>query len=343
MSFIDHKELPVISIVIPIYKSYKTVGKVFETISKLYYPKNRIELIFVYYPTEDNTIDIIRSFQENYGKMFYGIKIIERSDKRANVARNIGIKSSSGEYIFLLNDDVLLDPFTLRNALEVFKKYPDAYVVTFPYILNPPRIWEKALFYRYYGRVSRTRVLSLGCSILKKEVFDRAGYIREDMGPPLSSNDDFEFSARVNKAGMRIYIDGRIILEDIGSQKGYEHTPDNRQRAFKYVRIINFLINLLKYDFTKGADTYDIVLKSAPISWKIENFLYLILPPAFIIALIANPFIFITLMLFLALFPLIYYKKLSGRLVIYSMLILGRRIIRAYAYMASRFIRKWGK
>jgi GT2 family glycosyltransferase len=332
-------ELPVVSIVIPLYKSYGTIGKVLETVVRLYYPKNRIEVIFVYYPTENGTIDVIKSFRENYRKLLYDIKIIWRRDKRANVARNIGIKSSSGEYVFLLNDDVLLDPFAIWNALEVFKNHPDAYVVTFPYILDPPRIWEKALFYRYYGRVSRTRTLNLGCSILKKEVFDRVGYIREDMGPPLSSNDDFEYSARVNKAGMKIYIDGRIILKDIGSQKNYQYLSEDRQKVSKYIRTIYFLIDLLKYDFTKGADTYDIVLRSAPISWKIENFLYLIVPFVFIIALIMNFFIFIILILFLILFPMIYYRKLSGRLLIYFMLILGRRVIRAYLYIVARTLR----
>ena len=339
MSFC-HSELPVVSIVIPLYKSYETIGKVLETILRLHYPKNRIEVIFVYYPTEDNTIDIIKSFQGNYGKLFYDIKIIWRRDKRANVARNIGVKSSSGKYVFLLNDDVLLDPFTIWNALEIFKNHPDAYVVTFPYVLDPPRIWEKALFYRYYGRVSKTRTLNLGCSILRREVFDKVGYIREDMGPPISSNDDFEYSARVNKAGMKIYIDGRIILKDIGSQKNCQYLLDNRQDASKYTYAIYFLINLLKYDFTKGADTYDIVLRSAPVSWKIENFSYLIIPLVFIIALTMNFSIFIILILFLILFPVIYYRKLSGRLLIYFMLILGRRIIRAYLYIIARMLRK---
>jgi GT2 family glycosyltransferase len=334
-----HSELPVVSIVIPLYKSFGTIGKVLETIVGLHYPKNKIEVIFVYYPTEDSTIDIIKSFWENYGKLFYDIKIIWRTDKRANVARNIGIKSSSGEYVFLLNDDVLLDPFTILNAIEVFKKHPDAYVVTFPYVLDPPRIWEKALFFRYYGRVSRTRTLNLGCSILRKEVFDRVGYIREDMGPPLSSNDDFEYSARVNKAGMKIYIDGRIILKDIGSQKNYQYLSDNRQKVSKYIYAIYFLISLLKYDYTKGADTYDIVLRNAPILWKIENFLYVIIPFAFIIALIMNFLIFIILIVLLILFPVIYYRKPSGRLLIYFMLILGRRIIRAHLYIIARTLR----
>ena len=339
MSSKDHNELPIVSIVIPLYKSYRTIGKVLEAITKLYYPKDRIELIFVYYPTEDNTLDVIKSLQKNYEKLFYDIRIIWRKDKGANVARNIGVKNSRGEYVFLLNDDVLLDPFTLQHALEIFKKHPDACAVTFPYTLDPPRIWERALFYRHYGRVSRTRVLNLGCSILKKEIFDKVGYIREDMGPPYSSNDDFEFSARINKAGMKIYIDGRIVLKDIGSQKNHRPSLDNEQGAFKYVHTIHFLIDLIEYDFTKGADTYDIVLRSAPISWKIESFLYLILPPVFITALIICFPAFTILAMLLVLFPIICYKKLSGKLLIYFMLILGRRILRAYTYMISRLVK----
>lgn len=325
-----------ISIVIPLYESERTIGKVLESILSLNYDKKKIELILVYYPSNDKTIDTVKDFVEKHRAFFYDIRIITRHDKRANVARNLGIKESRGRYVFLLNDDIILLPNTLKNATEIFINDPSIGVFTFPYILEPPRIFEEAMFFRFLGKVKKTKVFGLGCSIVKREVFEKAGLINEHLGPPVTSNDDYEISARVARAGYKVVIDGRIVLKDIGNVKVNINTNVttllSRQEAM-IKRIFRVLLKYVYYDFTTGADTYRLVLKSAPISWKLEATIYLAMPLLFLYLLLLQPVLALMYLATLSAVMVLYYQVFMLRYILYSYLLVLRRISRVYGHV----------
>jgi len=301
--------------------------QVLDGILSLNYPSKRIELIFVPYSDDYRGVEILKNFISKYGKRYYDVKVIVRSDRRANYARNLGVKNNRGDYVFLLNDDIVLHPDVIVKGLEIFRSDPRAGAVTFPYILSPPRIWEKAMFFRYLGKVSRTKSLNLGCSLIKKEVFERAGYISEDMGPPISSNDDFEFSARIWRAGYRVYIEGGIVLTDIGELKSGSSSHCGSTRKS---RILKSLLSIVRYDLTIGAKTFMKVLANAPISWRLEQALYFIIPPVYLALLLSNIKTFNIAVISLIVAPFLLWRKISLAIPIYFLLLLGRRIIRVY-------------
>jgi len=304
--------------------------RVLEGILSLNYPSKRIELIFVPYSDDYRSIEILRDFISKYGERYYDVKVLTRNDKRANYARNLGARNSRGDYIFLLNDDIVLHPDAIVKGLEIFRSDPRAGVVTFPYILSPPRIWEKAMFFRYLGKVSKIKSLNLGCSLVKKEVFEKAGYISEDMGPPISSNDDFEFSARIWRTGYRICIDGRIVLTDIGELKSSSSSRYSSTRKSGISRALTSLLNIARYDLSSGAKTFMKVLANAPISWRLEQALYFIIPLVYLALLLSNIKIFTIAIIGLVVAPFLLWRKISLVTPIYFILLLGRRIMRVY-------------
>jgi glycosyltransferase involved in cell wall biosynthesis len=334
------RENPLLSIVIPLYNSGKTIGKVLDSILKQEYPLNRIELILVYYPSQDNTFNVISSFKNKYSDKFYEIIIITRRDKRANYARNLGIRISRGKYVMLLNDDIVLPPKLISDAMSLLEENNSIHVLTYPYITDPPRLREKAMFHKYIGYIHKTRVLNLGCSIIRREVFEKIGFIREDMGPPISSNDDFEYSARIIRGGFNIFIDGRYIVKDIGLSKNEisdEYYLRGRTRS-----IIRLLLDQLRYDVSIGAKTYGLVLESAPMMWRIEAFAYILLPLS--IFLLFNPItqiIFLAILLGLILYPLIVYPRRDYLTIAYFIITITRRITRSYGYAIYLLINKF--
>ena len=313
---------PVLSIVIPLYYSEKTIGEVLNSIYHLLYDKKKIELILIYYSNGDNSIYVLNDFIKKYGSSFYDIKIIPREDKRANFARNVGIKRSEGDYIFLLNDDIILPPETLKNFEKIFSTDLRVAAITFPFIFKPPRLREQIMFFKFLGKVKYTKVFGLGCSIVKKKVLEEVGLINEQLGPPSTSNDDYEVSARVAKAHYKTIMDGTIIVSDIGEEKPYqERSKGALETLQKYII----------YDFTIGADTFYLVLKSAPLSWIFENLLYFALPIIFLSLLLNQVLLaFIYLGVLIALIS-IYYQSSSIRGVVYSCVIIARRIFRIYS------------
>ena len=135
-----------ISIVLPLYRSERTIGKVLRSLEVMDFSKEKVELLLIYYPTNDDTLKVVQEFIERNRGVFHDIRVIPRGDRRANVARNLGVKLSRGKYIMLLNDDIVLPPNVLRKAIEIFNSNPLVGAVTFPYVLQPPRVNELAMF-----------------------------------------------------------------------------------------------------------------------------------------------------------------------------------------------------
>jgi len=135
-----------ISIVIPLYRSGRTIGEVLKSLEAMDFSKERVELLLIYYPTNDDTLKVVQEFLERNRGVFHDIRVIPRGDRCANVARNLGVKLSRGKYIMLLNDDIVLPPNVLRKAIEIFNSNPLVGAVTFPYVLQPPRVNELAMF-----------------------------------------------------------------------------------------------------------------------------------------------------------------------------------------------------
>ena len=324
-------EKPEISVVLPLYNSAATVVDVLESIRNLDYDTKNIEVLMIHYQLpSDKTTEVVSKYVEKHGSEFRTIKLISRRNKKANYARNLGIKRSKGNYILLLNDDIVLHPKAVKYAMEHLRN-PETCAVTFPYMMNPPTLWEKVQFFRFLNKAKQTKVLNIGLSLVKKETFEKVGLIDEDLGPPISSNDDFEFSARIaRKTKYKIIIEGKAPCIHIHNKKENKTTrKETTSTTGKLKKVLTWYINLLKYDLTVGADTYYLVLTRAPATWKLEALMYLIVPLLAASCVPANP-IYAALMFtfFPALFA-IYYKAFSFKNLAYAYLIIYRRMQRA--------------
>lgn len=101
---------PVFSIIIPTYNSEKTIGRCVESVLSQSFQD--FEIIIVDNFSSDNTLKIVNSFQGN-------IKIIsEHNHGIIAHSRNLGVLSSSGEWICFLDSD---DWWKSNKLQEVYK------------------------------------------------------------------------------------------------------------------------------------------------------------------------------------------------------------------------------
>lgn len=91
---------PVVTIVTVCYNSERTIKKAVESVLNQTYPD--IEYIIIDGKSDDNTIDIVRSYQELFGQR---LRIISEPDQGIYDAMNKGIKCATGELIGILNSD----------------------------------------------------------------------------------------------------------------------------------------------------------------------------------------------------------------------------------------------
>lgn len=102
-------ELPLISIIMPVYMVENFIAKSIMSVIRQTY--RNIELILVNDGTKDDSLKVAEKTL-NFSSMYY--TIINQENKGVGEARNTGINSSKGEWIcFLDSDDLLSD-----NAIE---------------------------------------------------------------------------------------------------------------------------------------------------------------------------------------------------------------------------------
>ena len=130
----------------------------------------------------------------------------------ASVARNIGAKTVSADYILFLDSDVLLSNRAQEVIAEILES-ASADVVCGLY-RNDPRensrveeLQNVVLRHRLSG--SRNPSMVMGSSshmLVRRDVFEQVG----GFNPEIDSYEDFEFSARCIKSGFSVEVDTRL-------------------------------------------------------------------------------------------------------------------------------------
>ena len=101
-----------VSIIIPVYNSKTTIEKCLESIISQTY-KN-IEIIVIDDGSTDGTKELLKVKYLNKDKIF----IYEQKNQGVSAARNLGIKHSSGDYIFFIDSDDTIDKNAILNLIK---------------------------------------------------------------------------------------------------------------------------------------------------------------------------------------------------------------------------------
>lgn len=106
-----------ISVIIPVYNAEKYLSEALDGIVGQTY-KN-IEIICINDGSTDGSEDILRQYAERDGR----IRVVDKNNEGAAIARNIGIEMATGEYLSILDADDLFEPDMLEHAYSEAKKH----------------------------------------------------------------------------------------------------------------------------------------------------------------------------------------------------------------------------
>ncbi len=92
-------DYPTISVIVPVLNMGKTIRATMDSLMKLKYPEDKIEIIVVDGMSRDETRNIVGE---------YPVQLVDQEGKGLNAARNTGIKYSSGELLAYTDGDCVL-------------------------------------------------------------------------------------------------------------------------------------------------------------------------------------------------------------------------------------------
>lgn len=201
-----------ISVVIPHYKGKEKLYKNLTT--NLAFLKGCEVIVVNDYP-EVRLTDEMKS-------LFPGVIVVE-NDKNLGFAGAVseGINKAKGEYIFLLNNDVVLKDETYRNVIDHFKKDSHLFAVSFKQIekdgghVGRNKIYWSHGFFRHSKADPGTHGIN-GWAEGGSMIFDKKKYNYIHGFDTLYSPfywEDIDLSYRAWKAGYSIRFDTSVLVE----------------------------------------------------------------------------------------------------------------------------------
>lgn len=202
------------------------------------------ELIFIDNASTDGTAEYLKEFAQKYNN----IKLILNDENLGySKANNQGLKIASGDYIGLLNNDIYLTEGWLEKTIKAIDSYENVGLLS-PRInhpkdkgINTNNLKDEAiriplLFGNDYLKTFRP---DFCCVFMKKEVFEKVGYLDEAFTPAWYEDDDY--AIRVLYQGYQNVIYNRVFVFHNCSKTtgGFRKTPEgrkifNRNREYFY-------------------------------------------------------------------------------------------------------------
>ncbi|MEM4275063.1 MAG: glycosyltransferase family A protein [Candidatus Nitrosocaldaceae archaeon] len=158
---------PLISIIIPTYKSESYIARTLESLSEQTYKNFEVFIV--------NRGDI--ADLENICAKYKFCKVF-RLDSERTKAINFGARICNGDYIYYLPSDYVLEPTTLDEIVSVIRRDdPDAIII-------PNLIHESEGFWAKVKNVEKKAILNTNIEaarFFKKDVFFKVGMYDENM------------------------------------------------------------------------------------------------------------------------------------------------------------------
>ena len=232
---------PTVSIVVPVKNGESTIEALLNSLLKLDYDKRKVEVVIVDGNSRDATRDIVKK---------YPFKLIIEKREGLNVARNTGIRNSSGEIIAFTDSDCMVTSDWIRRIVRnfedtsvscvagnangcddgFFSQYADKSIVP---VMPSFKRREKLDMIKLFSNPA-------GCNIaLRRKAVEEVGGFDEAIRLGF---DEIELIERICNAGYKILIDPNVLVW----HKHRSTLKELLQQNFRYGRGSGFLLKRKK-------------------------------------------------------------------------------------------------
>ena len=198
---------PKISVIIPAYNAEKHIEAAIKSIHQQNY--DNLEIIVIDDGSTDTTADICKAL---------GVKLIQQENLGISAARNVGLKAATGDLIAFLDADDLWCDNKIKNQLKLLQKpLLPSFILGLSIAINNEALPITDAHF----------VLSLGTSLVKKEVFEKVGNFDEK----LELGEDIDWFLRVMEAEFNCAVEPNPILK---FRRHENNTTNNREKTKQF-------------------------------------------------------------------------------------------------------------
>lgn len=207
---------PKVSIIIPCYNEQSTIRLLLEALREQTFPRADMEVIISDGFSTDNTRAVIDQFQNDFPDL--DVRVVDNTRRSIPSAVNRAIESSRGEIIVRLDAHSKPYPDYVANCVSALEAKRGDNVGGVWEIHAGAKTWIAEsiavaashplgvgdALYRHAKQAAEVDTVPFGS--FKRALIEKVGPFDES----LLTNEDYEFNARVRKAGGRIWLDPSI-------------------------------------------------------------------------------------------------------------------------------------
>jgi len=208
--------MPSVSIIIPCYNEQDTIHKLLEAIYAQSFPRVDLEVVIAEGLSTDGTRAQIAAFSDSHPDLH--IAVVENPARSIPASLNCALKEAQGEVILRLDAHSMPYPDYVERSVAdleaglganvggIWEIQPGAETWVARSIAaaasNPLGVGDA--LYRHTDKAAQVDTVPFGA--FKRELLALIGFFDES----LLSNEDYEFNARIRRAGGRIWLDPSI-------------------------------------------------------------------------------------------------------------------------------------
>ena len=204
--------------------------------------KTQVEYIIIDGASTDESVEVIKSFENNQSNKLQITKWISEPDSGIYNAMNKGIKMATGDYLHMLNSGDFYEPNVLEDILDKLNKKPDILLCAMKYVINDEYIEKidiKNPCFLTQGPMNHQGIIYL------KSFHNINGLY--DEGYKFSSDYDFEIKAFYNKNLVVSYI----FFPSVNYFLGGLGSTSNAQKEILSIKIKNKFTKIEKKSLLK--------------------------------------------------------------------------------------------
>lgn len=122
---LDDSDLPVYSVLVPVYKEAEILPDLLEALKRLDYPTTKLDILILM--EEDDQATVKAFYDWNPPSHFRGLVVPTAQPKTKPKACNYGLIHARGEYVVIFDAEDLPDPNQLKKVVVGFNKLPPEY------------------------------------------------------------------------------------------------------------------------------------------------------------------------------------------------------------------------
>lgn len=231
------KKNPLVSIIVPVYNAEVFINRCVDSI--LNQTHKNIEAIFIDDGSKDNSLKILRKYSQDNKN----IKVFNQKNAGPGIARNLGLKKATGDYITFVDSDDYIEKDYIKELLSKIKNND---IIISGYKIcdeNMKLISEKL---PTGENIDHFKCLSTWCKLYKRTLIVENDIIF----PPRKIGEDLLFTLKCYSCTSKITTLKKSGYVNIINKSSITHTISKKNRAdlFSLIKEIDNGIDLKKYD-----------------------------------------------------------------------------------------------